>query len=147
MIPSTEANERDYASNASTSDISGNAAEPSAMTKRRALYRQLGWYVAITFGSSYAIAWLTWSRGGLGHFPGLPLAMLSPMLAALFVQRVIAREPVFRRGRLGLRAGHWRDWLLLPLAAAAVIATIFGLTSWRRQSGRALFKKSLRIVK
>jgi uncharacterized protein len=102
--------------------------EPPRTTDRRALFAQLGWFVAITIGSSFAIAWLTWSRGGLGHFPGLPLAMLFPMLAAFFVQRVIAREPVFRRGQLGLRAGHWRDWVILPLAAAAIIATIFGLT-------------------
>lgn len=112
-----------------SADVSAPSARgPSEMTNQRALFAQLGWFVAITFGSSFAIAWLTWSRGGLGHFPGLPLAMLCPMLAAFFVQRVIAREPVFRRGQLGLRAGHWRDWLLLPLAAAAVIATIFGLT-------------------
>ena len=95
---------------------------------RRALFTQLGWYVAVTFGSSFAVGWLTWSKGGLGHFPGLPLAMLCPMLAAFFVQCVIAREPVVRRGQLGLRAGNWRDWLLLPLAAAAIIATILGLT-------------------
>jgi membrane protease YdiL (CAAX protease family) len=102
--------------------------EPPGTTDRRALFAQLGWFVAITFGSSFAIAWLTWSRGGLAHFPGLPLAMLCPMLAAFFVQRAIAREPVFRRGQLGLRAGHWRDWVILPVAAAAVIATILGLT-------------------
>jgi hypothetical protein len=98
------------------------------LLNRRALFAQLGWYVALTFGSSFAIGWLTWSKGGLGHFPGLPLAMLCPMLAAFVVQRGIAREPAFRRGRLALRPGYWRDWVLLPLAAAAVIATILGLT-------------------
>jgi uncharacterized protein len=96
-------------------------------TERRALRRELTWYLVLTFGSTWALAAFAATRGGLGAFPVLPLAMLFPMTAAFVVQRFVAKRPM--RPALGFRVGNLRYWIFAPLALVLLWALVFALSS------------------
>src|ERR1035437_7600119 len=99
----------------------------STISDRRPLRRELGWYLCLTFGGTWALAAFAATRGGLGAFPVLPLAMLFPMTAAFVVQRFVAKRPM--RAALGVRVGSWRYWIFAPLALVLLWALVFALSS------------------
>jgi membrane protease YdiL (CAAX protease family) len=108
----------------SAHEHSADASAPRAP----ALRRELTWFIAITFIATYAIAGLAAARGGLGAFPAIPLAMLTPMLTALGVQRFIAKRPIIGENGLGFRWGSTRYWLAAPAVMILLWAVVFGVS-------------------
>ena len=109
---------------------SDSATRDDGMTSRRAtsasaLRRELAWFIGLAFAATYALAAIAAARGGLGAFPVMPLGMLTPMLAALFVQRFIAKRPILGREGLGFRWGRLRYWILAPAGMVALWAAVF----------------------
>ena len=88
--------------------------------------RELVWYVAITYASSYVFAVLAARHGGLSSFPALPLAMLVPWIAAVVVGR-FARRPAVPPS-LGFRIGRVKYWIIAPLAMLVLWACVFAIS-------------------
>ena len=87
--------------------------------------RELGWYLLATFVPTLALAALAAGQGGLGKFPAAVLAMFVPMLAAMLVQKRVARQPVFKGGLLGFRVGRISWWLIAPVSAGVLVGLSF----------------------
>lgn len=96
--------------------------------ERRQLVRELRWYLIATFVPTVLLAAIAWAQGGLTRFPAAVLAMLTPMIGAMLVQKLVAQKPIFRGGLLGFRQGRLLWWLVAPLAAGLAIGLSFALS-------------------
>lgn len=90
---------------------------------------ELSWFLALATIPVVALCWAGLRMGGLEQAPWIPLAcMMCPMLAALVVQKVIARGPLLGTAGLWLA---WPRWLPVVRAMALIgLLTLagFGLT-------------------
>lgn len=92
------------------------------------LKSQIGWFVSITFILTYGLGLFTYFEGGLDQFPLTVIMMFIPMLVALFVQKFVRKNPVFKGGELGLRIGNWRYLLIAPLAIFSMFILVYAIT-------------------
>jgi membrane protease YdiL (CAAX protease family) len=96
--------------------------------ERAAILRSLRWYIALAFLPTVLLGAAAAGAGGPGAFPAAMVAMLIPGLAAIVVQKWVAKAPVLRGGALGLRIGAKRWWLLAPAGIGLLAVLAFALT-------------------
>jgi len=87
------------------------------------------WFLAVTFTATYGTCLLMYLQGGADPLAYLPFVMLIPMLSALFVQKIIFREPVFKGSPLGFRVGKPAYLLLAPVFILILMALIYAVTA------------------
>lgn len=76
-----------------------------------------------TFVPFTALGMLAAKAGGLAHMPLVtPLGMLTPMLSAFLVQKLVARQPILGPDGLGFQRGKLWWWVLAPVAFALMVA-------------------------
>ena len=88
--------------------------------------KQTLWYVVIAFGFTWSWVWLTTAIDGFDALP--PISMFGPMIAALIVQKAIARQPIFGKNGLGFVKGKMRYWFIGPVIMFAVLVGAYGVT-------------------
>ncbi|MCK4643395.1 CPBP family intramembrane metalloprotease [bacterium] len=95
---------------------------------RKIAIKKVIWFLAINFVLTYGLGLIIYFQGGLASSPLRVIIMFIPMLSALFVQKVIAKEPIFKGGRLGIRIGKPMYLLLAPLITLVILVIIYAVT-------------------
>jgi uncharacterized protein len=94
------------------------------MHAKNSVLRELVVFLSATFAATTALAFLAKFA-----VPALsPMIMLVPMLAAMGVQKFIARRPVFRGGELGFQVGRKEYLLTAPLLFGGFVVAALGVT-------------------
>ena len=89
-------------------------------------HKKIIWFIALTL----ALTWGWWLIvelvDGMGALP--PIGMFGPMIAALIVQKFIAKEPILGKNGLGFIVGKKRYWIIGPALIALLLLAIYGVT-------------------
>ena len=89
-------------------------------------YKQIIWFMGIAFAFTWGWVLIIELVNGAESLP--PAGMFGPMIAALIVQKFIARRPIWGKNGLGFVVGKKRYWLIGPTIMFVVLAAIFGIT-------------------
>jgi membrane protease YdiL (CAAX protease family) len=95
---------------------------------RRVIIKKIVWFISINFILTYGLGLFIFLQGGLEKSPLKTIVMFIPLISAFFVQKVIAREPLFKGGKLGFRIGKPLYLLIAPLITLVILAFIYGIT-------------------
>lgn len=83
------------------------------------------WFIILTF--MWTTGWVLFAEQlGENNLP--PIEMFGPMLAAFFVQKVIAKKPIFGKEGLGFIVGKKRYWVIGPALIVILFFVIYALT-------------------
>ena len=88
--------------------------------------KQIIWYIVVAFGFTWSWVLLTTAVNGFDALP--PISMFGPMIAALIVQKAIARQPIFGKNGLGFVKGKMRYWLIGPIIMFTVLGGVYIVT-------------------
>lgn len=90
--------------------------------------KKISWFLAINFILTYALGLIIFLQGGLAKSPLKSIIMFMPLISAFFVQKVVAKEPLFKGGKLGFRIGKPLYLLIAPLVTLIILAVIYATT-------------------
>ncbi len=89
-------------------------------------YKLIIWFIGIAFALTWGWASVVELVDGAESLP--PMGMFGPMIAALIVQKFIARQPILGKNGLGFVVGKKRYWFIGPATMFAILAVIYSLT-------------------
>lgn len=90
---------------------------------------ELSWFLLLATAPVIGLCWMGYRMGGLAQAPWIPVAsMMCPMLAALVVQKAIARKPLRGTAGLWLAWPPWRPAIGAMLLIGLLTLAAFALT-------------------
>ncbi len=92
---------------------------------KKNIIKKIVWFLGINFVLTYGLSLVVFLQGGLGKSPLQTIIMFIPLISAFFVQKVIAKEPLFKGGKLGFRIGKPLYLLIAPLITLIILVVIY----------------------
>lgn len=98
--------------------------------KNELVIKKIIWFLIICFILTYGLGLIIFLKGegGLKRSPLQAVIMFIPMVSAFCVQKLIAKESLFKGGKLGFRIGKPLYLLIAPLVCLLIFVVIYAIT-------------------
>ncbi|WKZ38339.1 MAG: CPBP family intramembrane metalloprotease [Anaerolineales bacterium] len=94
----------------------------------KTIIKKTAWFLVICFTLTYGLGLIIFLQGGLEKSSLQGFIMYIPMISAFFVQKLIAKEPLLKGGKLGFRIGKPVYLLAAPVICLSILAVIYSVT-------------------